>query len=113
MDYTAESGVLTFNPGDTQETITIPILDTGGVGSDRTVNLALTSVDNSAELGGWSSAVLTIHQGTAGTGAGQLTALAPPTISAVEGEATGPIAVATFTDSNPGIHAGDFSTAIN
>lgn len=58
-DYTAASGTLTFNPGETSKTFTVTIIDDGLAEGDETVNLALSNPTN-AELGAPSTAVLTI-----------------------------------------------------
>jgi hypothetical protein len=58
-DYTAASGTLTFNPGNTTKTFNITILDDILVEGDETVNLALSSPVN-ATLGSPNTAVLTI-----------------------------------------------------
>ena len=46
-DYTPESGVLTFNPGVTSETIVVPILQSPA-GSNKTFSLVLSSPTNGA-----------------------------------------------------------------
>jgi len=58
-DYTAASGTLTFNPGNTTRTFNITILDDAIFESPETVNLALSSPGN-ATLGSPNTAVLTI-----------------------------------------------------
>jgi len=58
-DYTAASGTLTFNPGDTSKTFNITILDDPIFEGNVTVNLALSSPGN-ATLGSPNIAVLTI-----------------------------------------------------
>ena len=56
-DYTSESGVLTFGPGVTSQTIAVPILNSTA-GSDKTFSLVLSSPTGGATLG--SPATLTI-----------------------------------------------------
>ena len=43
VDYTTTAGTLTFNPGDTKKTFSIPILDAGITGGFKTVNLTLSN----------------------------------------------------------------------
>jgi hypothetical protein len=59
-DYTATSGTLTFNPGNTTKTFNITTLDDSICEGPETVNMALTSPGN-ATLGSPSTAVLTIN----------------------------------------------------
>lgn len=59
-DYTATSGTLTFQPGETSQTFAVPILNDALAESDETVNLALSNPTN-ATLGTPSQAVLTIE----------------------------------------------------
>jgi len=66
-DYTAKSGTLTFNAGETIKTFTIPIVNDTLHESDETVNLTLSNPTGGA-LGNLSTAVLTIvDDDTAGT----------------------------------------------
>jgi hypothetical protein len=58
-DYTTASGTLSFSPGVTSRTFSVPILEDTSVEGSETVNLALTSPTN-ATLGTPSTAVLTI-----------------------------------------------------
>jgi len=66
-DYTAASGTLTFNPGNTTQTFNVTILDDAIFEGDETVNLALSSPGN-ATLGSPGTAVLTITDATPVTG---------------------------------------------
>ena len=43
IDYTPTRGILNFNPGETQKTIGVPIIDDGEIEADETVNFALTN----------------------------------------------------------------------
>jgi hypothetical protein len=62
-NYTAASGDLTFNPGDTSKTFTIAVRDDGLPGPDKTVNVTLSS-PTGATAGTPTTAVLTIHETT-------------------------------------------------
>ncbi len=55
----------------------------------------------------------TTDSGTTTVSDAPLRATAGPAFNAVEGNTSGPVVVATFTDANPGNHTGDFTTAIN
>jgi hypothetical protein len=59
-DYTATSGTLTFNHGQTTQTLTVPILNDGANDGDETLNLALSGVTNAA-LGDANTAILTLQ----------------------------------------------------
>jgi len=58
-DYTAISGTLTFDPGQTSKTFSVPITDDTLDEPDETVNLTLSNPGN-ATLGTLASAILTI-----------------------------------------------------
>jgi len=58
-DYTTASGTLSFSPGQTSKTFSVPILEDTVVEGSETVNLALTS-PTGATLGTPNTAVLTI-----------------------------------------------------
>jgi hypothetical protein len=60
IDYVATSGTLTFNPGETVKTFTIPILINTQIKGNETVLLNLSSPTGGATLGTPSSAVLVI-----------------------------------------------------
>jgi hypothetical protein len=59
-DFTAASGTLTFNPGDTQKTIVVPIIDDGGAESDETFTVTLSNPTNGAVLGTLTTHTVTI-----------------------------------------------------
>ncbi len=61
MDYTPTSGVLTFAPGQTSQSFTIPINDDFAAEGNETVLLTLSDPTGGATLGSPSSAVLTIQ----------------------------------------------------
>jgi parallel beta-helix repeat protein len=65
-DYTSVSGILTFAPGETTKTFTIPITDDFTHEPDETVNLTLSEPTNGALLGNPATAVLTIRDNDAG-----------------------------------------------
>jgi parallel beta-helix repeat protein len=60
-DFTATSGVLTFEAGETSRTFTIPITDDFEVEGAETINLELTNAGGGATLGTLTTAVLTIN----------------------------------------------------
>src|SRR5262249_49922184 len=60
MDYTATSGVLTFNPGETSKTFTVAVTEHTSPQGPKTVNLTLSSPSGGALLGTRSTATLTI-----------------------------------------------------
>ncbi len=64
-DYTAASGTLTFNPGQTSQTFSVPILPDSDSEADETVTLTLSGPTN-ATLGAPASATLTIVDDDAG-----------------------------------------------
>jgi len=59
--YQATSGTLSFNPGDTSQTFSIPILHNGPLPFNQTVDLQLSNPGGGATLGTQVTAVLTIH----------------------------------------------------
>ncbi len=61
-DYTTATSTLTFSPGVTSQTFTVPITDDTEIEEDETVNLVLSNPANTL-LGSPSSAVLTIVDG--------------------------------------------------
>jgi hypothetical protein len=63
-DYSARSGTLSLNPGQTSKTFSIPITNDGIADGDETVNLTLSAVTGGGTLGTPSTAVLTIHDGS-------------------------------------------------
>jgi Calx-beta domain/Domain of unknown function DUF11/Bacterial Ig domain/Domain of unknown function (DUF4214) len=60
-DYTAASGTLTFGNGETSKTFNVPILEDALNEANETVNLTLSNVQGSGDLGTPSTAVLTIN----------------------------------------------------
>jgi uncharacterized protein YkwD len=79
-DYTGTSGTLTFNPGDTSLTFTVPILNNPLANGPVTVNLTLSSPTGGAALGSQSSAVLTIP-GSPSTGVNPPPPALPPALA--------------------------------
>ncbi|HEX4608391.1 MAG TPA: Calx-beta domain-containing protein [Urbifossiella sp.] len=63
-DYTPASGTLTFAPGQTAASFSVPIIDDGLIESDETVGLSL-SMPSGAVLGAPAAATLTIHDNDA------------------------------------------------
>jgi CSLREA domain-containing protein len=62
QDYTAASGTLTFGPGVTTQTFTVPITNDNLTEGAETVNLTLSSIGGSGALGTPSTAILTITE---------------------------------------------------
>ncbi|MBI3882154.1 MAG: PKD domain-containing protein [Verrucomicrobia bacterium] len=60
LDYTGQTNTLTFNPGVTNLTVLIPVIDDVLMEGDETVNLALANPSPGATIGAISNAVLTI-----------------------------------------------------
>jgi hypothetical protein len=59
-DYTATSGTLTFNLGETTKTFSVPIISDNVLEDDETVNLTLSMPTGGATLGNPTASVLTI-----------------------------------------------------
>jgi uncharacterized delta-60 repeat protein len=59
-DYVAQVGTITFAPGQTNQTFTIPIHDDGLVEMDETLNLTLSNPSTGASLGNLNFSTLTI-----------------------------------------------------
>jgi hypothetical protein len=91
-DFAPVAGVLTFNPGETEKTFTVPIVnDTVAGEGTETVNLALSFPSGTAQLGAQSTAVLNIVD----TSAPQVTSLR------LNANAKGIISSVTFVFSEP------------
>jgi hypothetical protein len=60
VDYAATAGTLTFNPGQTTATFTVPVVDDFVIDGNKTVNLVLSNPTGGATLGAVSHAILTI-----------------------------------------------------
>jgi hypothetical protein len=60
VDYQAVDQVVTFGPGETSETVSIPILNTGKVGGAETVNVNMALPGTDGSSGGVETALLTI-----------------------------------------------------
>jgi|GEM_PF-2546420 len=59
-DYTDASQVVSFAPGETSKTVSVPIINNTIYASDKTVNLTLTSPSTGAAIGNPGAATLTI-----------------------------------------------------
>ena len=59
-DYTAVTQTVTFNDGETSKVVTVPIIDNLNNQSNRTINLTLSNVGGSGQLGAPITTVLTI-----------------------------------------------------
>ena len=66
LDYTAVSGTLTFTPGVTQQTITVPITDDAFVEGNETFTVTLSNPSAAATLGTPASATVTIVDNDSG-----------------------------------------------
>ena len=130
-DYTAASGTLTFNVGETQRTITnLPVIDDTTVEcGNETVNLTLSNPNN-ATLGATSTTVITIveNDGTpptastsAATRVGESSATLNGTLSNMGSASSVDVSFAYGTSSSCNIEAsvetvtatGDFSVTLN
>jgi hypothetical protein len=60
VNYTATSGTLTFDPGVTDQTFVVPIINTNTVAPDTTVNLTLSNPTGGATLSAQNPVTLTI-----------------------------------------------------
>jgi uncharacterized delta-60 repeat protein/uncharacterized repeat protein (TIGR01451 family) len=60
VDYIAKSGQIVFNPGETNNSITIQIIDNAVVNSNKTFGVRLFNPAGGAALGQWSNTVVTI-----------------------------------------------------
>lgn len=60
-DFTAVSGTLTFSPGVTTQSFTLPVIDNKHNSRDHTVNLILGAPQGGAVLGSPASTTVTIH----------------------------------------------------
>jgi hypothetical protein len=72
VSYTATSGTLTFGPGITSQSFTIPILSGAAGRGNQTVNVLLSSPTGGATLGTQTTAVLTLIDNTQNIQAGLL-----------------------------------------
>ncbi len=67
VDYAPIGQTLTFKPGETEQTVIVPLLNSGKVSGQETVNLTLSSKDGSTSAPVLQNEVLTIpNQSTAG-----------------------------------------------
>ena len=64
LNYSGGTNVLTFGPGETNKSFTIPIIDIASVDVDKTVNLALSQPVGASTNGQIIAAVLTIVENT-------------------------------------------------
>ncbi len=89
VDFTSESGTLTFAPGVTSRTITIPVANTNAAGSLVSFSVVLSAPTGGATLGGIATAVVNILHGGSGSGTGggggtsHPTDTTPPTITSI------------------------------
>ncbi len=116
LDYTPVSGILSFAPGVTSRTFTVPLLDDGVVEGNETVVLSLDHPLGGATLASPSEAVLTIQEGNpvfqfsapayaAGEGGGRAT------ITVVRsGPAAGPAAVSYATSDGTAVQGVQYTS---
>jgi CSLREA domain-containing protein len=103
-DYTATSGTLFFNPGDTSKTFVIPLIDAARVGGSVTANITLSNPTGGATLGSPATSVLTIQDNDQATVQFQ-----PPASTTFKGAG-----VVTFTvvrNTAAGVNTVHFATA--
>jgi hypothetical protein len=116
VSYTATSGRLTFAPGITSQSFTIPILSGAAGRGNQTVNVALSAPTGGATLGSQTTAVLTLIDNTQNIQAGQLQFASNEFIATVTGGSatitvvrtngsTGPVSV-QYTSSDGTAQAG-------
>ncbi len=65
VDYALTSGALQFADGQTTATFTLPLIDDGRFGYDKTITLGLSDPTGFATLGATSTATVTIHNDNA------------------------------------------------
>lgn len=96
--YRATTGTLSFAAGETSKSFTIPVIDNGEIGGNKTVNLSLTSVTGGAGIS-VPTAVLTIidEEAISSTGSGVLI-FNPNTYNVTEG--VGSVAVTVVRQFN-------------
>ncbi|MFN8487342.1 MAG: Calx-beta domain-containing protein [Caldilineaceae bacterium] len=68
-DYTASSGALTFNAGETVKAFKVPILNDTVTEGNETLQLTLSNAKGGVDLGGLAEALLTINEDTTGQSA--------------------------------------------
>ncbi|MFN8489879.1 MAG: Calx-beta domain-containing protein [Caldilineaceae bacterium] len=115
-DYTAKSGALTFNPGETSKAFRVPIIDDTLTESNETVNVALSTPSN-ATLGAPANATLTIvdnDQSTTYTISGRVTSNSGAALASVDVIASGPTSLFATTDGSgnytiKGLAAGNYT----
>jgi hypothetical protein len=61
-NYASTSGIVSFGPGETSKSFTVPILDDGRVNGDTSLTLTLTAPGGGATLGSQSTATLVIRE---------------------------------------------------
>ena len=85
QDFTTTTGTLTFAPGVTQQTITVPITDDPALEGDETFRVTLTNPTGGAALGATTSTTITIKSNDGTPGGRRILVLGS---SSVEGNAT-------------------------
>ena len=60
QDYTAQSGTVTFQDGETSQSIVIPIIDDGGIESNEQFNFTIDNITGDANLSAPRTATITI-----------------------------------------------------
>jgi len=104
-DYTAKTGTITFNPGDSIQTITIPILNDAVAEGDETFSFAIDGATG-ARLGAPRSATISIYDDDGPSTVG----FAQPTFSVNENSGVATINVVRRGNINGGAFTVDYTT---
>lgn len=92
-DFTFKAGKVTFATGESEKTITVPIIDNSNIDGDRNFRVKLSSPTNGVTIGTVDSAVVTIEND-------DNSSVSPPSVEAVDDNTQFP--AIKVTDINPG-----------